>query len=264
MEIEVPRDRSGSFEPLLIAKGQKRFEGFDEKIIAMYARGMTVCEIAGFLLDHYKVEVSADFISTVTDAVLEEVAEWQNRPLEACYPLVFFDAIRVKIRDEGFVRNKAVYIALGILADGTKAILGMWIEQTEGAKFWLRVMNELKNRGVERHPDRRGRRAEGLPRGDHRRVPRHGRADLHRASDPSLAAFVSWKDRKPVMPALRAIYRAADAEAGRQAPGGVRSRPLGPEVSGHRHELATQLGARGAVLRLPRRRPADHLHHQRD
>ena len=120
MEIEVPRDRSGSFEPLLIAKGQKRFEGFDEKIIAMYARGMTVREIAGFLLDHYKVEVSADFISTVTDSVLEAVVEWQNRPLERSYPVVYFDALRVKIRDEGSVRNKAVYLALGIAATGPR------------------------------------------------------------------------------------------------------------------------------------------------
>ena len=120
MKIEVPRDRSGSFEPLLIAKGQKRFEGFDEKIIAMYARGMTVREIQGFLLDQYKVEVSADFISTVTNSVLEAVVEWQNRPLERSYPVVYFDALRVKIGDEGSVRNKAVYLALGIAADGTK------------------------------------------------------------------------------------------------------------------------------------------------
>ena len=118
MEIEVPRDRSGSFEPILIAKGQKRFEGFDEKIIAMYARGMTVREIQGFLLDHYKVEVSADFISTVTDSVLEAVVEWQNRPLERSYPVIYFDALRVKIRDEGSVRNKAVYLALSIASDG--------------------------------------------------------------------------------------------------------------------------------------------------
>jgi putative transposase len=115
----------------------------------MYARGMTVREIQGFLLDQYKVEVSADFISTVTDSVLEAVVEWQNRPLERSYPVVYFDALRVKIRDEGSVRNKAVYLALGIAADGTKDVLGIWIEQNEGAKFWLKVMNELRNRGVE-------------------------------------------------------------------------------------------------------------------
>ena len=146
--LDVPRDRAGTFDPKLIAKYQRRFPDFDDKIISMYARGMTVREIRGHLEELYGIDVSPDLISTITDAVLEAVAEWQGRPLDACYPLVFFDAIRVKIRDEGFVRNKAVYIALGILPDGTKEILGIWIEQTEGAKFWLRVMNELKNRGV--------------------------------------------------------------------------------------------------------------------
>ena len=149
MEIAIPRDRAGSFDPILIGRHQKRFEGFDEKIIAMYARGMTVREIQGFLLDQYKVEIGADFISTVTDSVLETVVEWQNRPLEKMYPVVFFDALRVKIRDEGTVKNKAVYLALGVGADGVKDVLGIWIEQNEGAKFWLKVMNELRNRGVD-------------------------------------------------------------------------------------------------------------------
>ncbi len=134
MRLSIPRDRAGTFDPKLIAKYQRRFPDFDDKIISMYARGMTVREIRGHLEELYGIDVSPDLISVVTDAVLEEVAEWQNRPLDACFPLVFFDAIRVKIRDEGFVRNKAVYIALGILADGTKEILGIWIEQTEGAK----------------------------------------------------------------------------------------------------------------------------------
>ena len=149
MTLDIPRDRAGTFDPQLIAKYQRRFPDFDEKIISMYARGMTVREIRGHLQELYGIEVSPDLISTVTDAVLEAVGEWQNRPLDACYAIVFFDAIRVKIRDEGFVRNKAVYIALAILPDGTKEIPGLWIEQTEGAKFWLRVMNEIKNRGVQ-------------------------------------------------------------------------------------------------------------------
>ena len=149
LELRIPRDREGTFDPKLIAKYQRRFPGFDEKIISMYARGMSVREIQGHLLEIYGLDVSPDLISTVTDAVLETVSEWQNRPLETSYPLVFFDAMRVKIRDEGLVRNKAVYLALGVQADGTKDILGIWIETTEGAKFWLRVMNELKNRGVE-------------------------------------------------------------------------------------------------------------------
>ena len=145
----MPRDRQASFDPQLIAKYQRRFPGFDDKIISMYARGMSTREIVGHLRDLYGIDVSPDLISAVTDAVLEEVAAWQARPLEAIYPLVFFDALRVKIRDEGLVRNKAVHIALGVRADGTKEILGLWLEQNEGAKFWLRVMNELKNRGVE-------------------------------------------------------------------------------------------------------------------
>src|SRR5215208_7024508 len=147
--IEVPRDRLSTFDPQLIAKYQRRFPGFDGKIVSLYARGMSVREIQGHLRDLYGIEVSPDLVSAVTDAVLEEIAEWQNRPLEALYPLIFFDAIRVKVRDEGTVRNKAVYLALGVRPDGTKEILGLWIEQTEGAKFWLRVMTELKNRGVE-------------------------------------------------------------------------------------------------------------------
>ena len=148
MTIAVPRDRHSTFEPRLIAKGQKRFAGFDEKIIALYARGMTVREIQGLLLDQYHVDVGHDFISTVTDAVLGEVVEWQNRPLERLYPIVFFDALRVKIRRDGVVKNQAVYLALGVAADGTRDVLGLWIEQTEVAKFWLKVMNELRNRGV--------------------------------------------------------------------------------------------------------------------
>lgn len=147
--LEVPRDRLSTFDPQLIAKYQRRFPGFDEKIISMYARGMSTREIQGHLRELYGIDVSPDLVSAVTDAVLEEVTEWQNRPLEALYALIFFDAIRIKVRAEGTVRNKAVYVALGVRADGTKEILGLWIEQSEGAKFWLRVMNELKTRGVE-------------------------------------------------------------------------------------------------------------------
>jgi transposase-like protein len=149
LRIEVPRDRTGTFEPLLIPKHERRFTGFDDKIIAMYARGMTMREIQGFLREQYGTEVSAEFISVVTDAVAAEVTAWQARPLERLYPVVFFDAMRVKIRDEAVVRSKAIYLALGILADGTRDILGLWIENTEGAKFWLKVFTDLKTRGVE-------------------------------------------------------------------------------------------------------------------
>ena len=149
IELAIPRDRQATFDPQLIARYQRRFPGFDDKIVSMYARGMSTREIVGHLRELYGIEVSPDLISAVTDAVLAEVAAWQARPLEPVYPIVFFDALRIKVRDEGVVRNKAVHIALGVRADGSKEILGLWLEQNEGAKFWLRVMNELRNRGVE-------------------------------------------------------------------------------------------------------------------
>ena len=148
VRIEVPRDREGGFEPLLIPKHERHFTGFDDKIVAMYSRGMTVREIQGFLVEAYGTEVSPDLISQVTDAVMEEIVAWQARPLEPMYPVVFFDALRVKIREDAVVRNKAIYLALGVLPDGTRDILGIWIENTEGAKFWLKVFNDLKTRGV--------------------------------------------------------------------------------------------------------------------
>ena len=146
VRIDLPRDRDGSFAPILIPKHERRYTGFDERIIAMYARGMSVREIQAFLAEQYGTEVSPDFISSVTDEVMAETIAWQNRPLEAMYPVVFFDALRVKIRGDGVVSNKAVYLALGIQADGQRDVLGLWIEQTEGAKFWLKVFNDLKTR----------------------------------------------------------------------------------------------------------------------
>ncbi len=213
VDLEVPRDRNGSFEPAIVPKGERRLDGFDDRILSLYARGMTVREIQGHLHELYRVEVSPDLISRVTDAVLEEVREWQNRPLDAVYPVVFFDALRVKIRDEGLVRNKAVYLALGITCQGEKEVLGLWIEQTEGAKFWLKVMNELKTRGV---GDVLIAVVDGLT----------GFPDAIATVFPQTAvqtcivhlirnslAFVSWKDRKKVIPDLKAIYRAETAEA---------------------------------------------------
>ena len=217
VRLAIPRDRAGTFDPQLIAKYQRRFPDFDEKIVSMYARGMSVRAIQGHLEELYGIEVSPDLISAVTDAVLEEVAEWQNRPLEACYPLIFFDAIRVKIRDEGFVRNKAVYIALGVLADGTKEILGLWIEQSEGAKFWLRVMNELKTRGVGDILIAVVDGLKGFPEAITATFPETiVQTCIVHLIRHSLE-FVSWKDRKAVVPDLRAIYRAKDAEAGKAA-----------------------------------------------
>lgn len=215
--ISVPRDRLSTFDPQLIAKYRRRLPGFDEKIVSMYARGMTVREIRGHLDEIYGVDVSPELISAVTEDILDEVAEWQNRPLESLYPLVFFDALRVKIRDEGTVRNKAVYVALGVGLDGRKEILGLWIEQTEGAKFWLRVMNELKNRGVE---DILIAIVDGLK----------GFPDAITAVFPQTQVqtcivhlirnsldFVSYKDRRAVAVELKDIYRAKDADAGKVA-----------------------------------------------
>jgi putative transposase len=216
LEIEVPRDRSGTFNPQLIAKYQRRFPGFDEKIISMYARGMTVREIQGHLGELYGVDVSPDLISTVTDAVLEEVAEWQNRPLDALYAIVFFDALRVKIRDEGTVRNKAIYVALGMRPDGTKDVLGLWIEQTEGAKFWLRVMNELKNRGIADILLAVVDGLKGFPEAINAVFPlTQVQTCIVHMIRHSLD-FVSWKDRKPVAAALKEIYRAKDAETAKE------------------------------------------------
>jgi transposase-like protein len=215
--VEVPRDRDGSFEPLLIGKHERRFTGFDDKIIALYARGMTVREIKAHLQEMYAVEVADGLISEVTDAVLAEVTEWQSRPLERLYPVVFFDALRVKIRDEGVVRNKAVYLALGVDADGQRDVLGLWIEQTEGAKFWLKVVNDLRNRGVE---DILIAVVDGLK----------GFGEAINATFPATTvqtcivhlirnslAYASWKDRKNVAAALRPIYTAPSAEAARAA-----------------------------------------------
>lgn len=221
LEIAVARDRAGTFEPLLIAKGQRRFAGFDEKIIAMYARGMSVREIQGFLLDQYKVEISPDFISTVTAAVLEEVTAWQNRPLEAMYPIVFFDALRVKIRDEGTVKNKAVYLALGVLADGTKDVLGLWIEQNEGARFWLKVMNELKTRGVEDILIAVVDGLKGFPAAITAVFPEATVQTCIVHLTRFSLAYCSWQDRAKVAAELKNIYRAETVEMALAAVAGI-------------------------------------------
>jgi len=215
VELAVPRDRNATFEPQIVPKGETRLAGFDERIISLYARGMTVREIQGHLQELYGIEVSPDLISRVTDAVLEEVREWQNRPLDPLYPIVFFDALRVKIRDEGLVRNKAVYVALAITAEGEKEVLGLWIEQTEGAKFWLKVMNELKNRGVGDVLIAVIDGLKGFPEAIAAVFPETIVQTCIVHLIRSSLAFVSWKDRKVLMPDLKAIYRAETAEAAR-------------------------------------------------
>lgn len=214
--IEVPRDRAGTFEPQLVAKGQTRFDGFDEKIISLYARGLSVREIQSHLAELYGTDVSPDLISRVTDAVLDEVRDWQSRPLEAVYPIVFFDALRVKIRDEGLVKNKAVYVVLGIKASGDKEVLGLWIEQTEGAKFWLKVMNDLRNRGVADILIAVVDGLKGFPDAITSVFPQTLVQTCIVHLIRNSLAFVSWKDRKTIMPAIKSIYRAENADAALQ------------------------------------------------
>ena len=213
VRIEVPRDRAGEFEPRLIGKHERRFTGFDDKIIALYARGMTVREIQAFLGEMYATEVAPDFISGVTDAVLGEITAWQARPLEPMYPVIFFDALRVKIREDNVVRNKAVYLALGVRPDGTRDILGLWIENTEGAKFWMKVFNDLRTRGV---ADILIAVTDGLK----------GMAEALAVVYPDTTLqtcivhlirnsldYVGWKERKALAAAIKPIYKAASAEA---------------------------------------------------
>ena len=212
LDLAMPRDREGTFEPQLIPKHARRFTGFDDKILALYARGMTVREIQAFLAEMYAVEVSPDLISTVTDAVHADVTAWQQRALEPMYPVVFFDALRVKIRDEGTVRSKAGYLALAILPDGSRDILGIWVEQTEGAKFWLKVFTDLQTRGCR---DILIAVTDGLK----------GMSEALAAVYPATTLqtclvhlirhsldFATWKVRKELAAALRTIYTASDAD----------------------------------------------------
>lgn len=213
LRIEVPRDRAGSFEPILIPKHERRFTGFDDKIVAMYARGMTVREIQGFLAEQYGTEVSPEFISSVTDAVMAEVTAWQSRPLEPMYPVVFFDALRVKIREDAVVRNKAIYLALGVLPDGTRDILGLWIENTEGAKFWMKVFNDLKTRGVADILIAVTDGLKGIPEALAAVFPATTLQTCIVHLIRNSLDYASWKDRKALAAALKPIYTAPSAEA---------------------------------------------------
>jgi len=213
IRIAVPRDREGSFDPLLIPKHERRFMGFDDKIVAMYARGMTVREIQGFLLEQYATEVSPEFISSVTDEVMAEVTAWQARPLEPMYPVVFFDALRVKIREDAVVRNKAVYLALAVLPDGTRDILGLWIEGTEGAKFWMKVFNDLKTRGVNDILIAVTDGLKGMPEALAAVFPATTLQTCIVHLIRNSLGYAGWKERKALAGAIRPIYTAVSAEA---------------------------------------------------
>ena len=217
VRIEVPRDRAGSFEPILIPKHERRFTGFDDKIIAMYARGMSVREIQGFLAESYGTQVSPDFISSVTDEVMAETIAWQSRPLEPIYPVVFFDALRVKIRSDGGVSNKAVYLALGIQADGQRDVLGLWIEQSEGAKFWLKVFNDLKTRGCQDILIAVVDGLKGLAEAINTVYPKTTVQTCIVHLIRNSLDYAGWKDRKLIAQALRPIYTAVSETAARDA-----------------------------------------------
>ena len=263
LNLDIPRDRLSSFEHKLVAKHQRRMSGFDDHVISMYARGMSVREIQAHLLELYGTEVSPDLISTTTDEVLEEVAQWQQRPLEAIYPIVYFDALHLKIRDGGTVTNKAVYLALGIRADGREEVLGMWIEQTEGAKFWLNVFNELKNRGLD---DILIAVVDGL-----RGFPEAIEADYPHAQIQTCivhlirnsTTLAAWKDRMELAAALKPMYHAANAELAEAALDTFAAGPWGTNFPTVAAMWRRQWQQVIPFLRLPTGSAHDYLHDQR-
>jgi putative transposase len=212
MPLETPRDRNGSYEPKIVGKGQTRFTGFDDKILSMYARGMSTREIQGHLEEIYKVEVSPTLISNVTEEVMEEVKIWQSRPLDAVYPMIYLDALVVKIRDNGHVRNKAIYVAIGVNMQGIKEVLGLWAGQAEGAKFWLQVLTELKNRGVADVFMVSIDGLKGFPEAIETVFP-EAQVQLCMVHQVRGSLnYVSWKHRKEVAADLKPIYRASTVE----------------------------------------------------
>jgi len=215
MEIKIPRDRKSEFEPKIISKNQTRWHGFDDKIISMYSRGMTTRDIQAHLQEIYQVEVSPDLISTVTNGVLEEIVKWQSRPLDSVYPIIYLDALRVKVRDDGQVKNKAVYLAIGVNMEGLKEVLGLWIEQTEGSKFWLQILTELKNRGLEDILIACVDGLTGFPEAINSVYPN---ADVQLCIVHMVRnslKFVSYKFRKEIATDLKKIYRAISVEEAR-------------------------------------------------
>ncbi len=234
VDLEVPRDRAGTFEPVLIPKHERRFTGFDDKILALYARGLTVREIQGFLREMYAVDVSPDLISTVTDAIVDEITAWQSRPLDRVYAVVFFDALRVKIRDDGTVRSKAVYLALGVRTDGRRDVLGLWIEQTEGAKFWLKVFTDLRARGCEDILIAVTDGLKGMPEALEAAYPQTTLQTCIVHLMRHSLEYASWRDRARLAAALKTIYAAPTEEAALAALGAFEASPLGqrfPTVS---------------------------------
>ena len=209
MEVEVPRDRNGTFEPQIVAKHQTRFKGFDSRILAMYARGMTTRDISQQLREDYAVDVSAGLISEVTEEVAELAKAWQSRPLENLYPILYLDALYVKMRNDGRVENRAVYVAIGIDMEGRKEVLGLWTSANEGAKFWLAVLTELRNRGVK---DVFVVCVDGLKGFPQAIESVFSKAQVQLCMVHMMRAslnYVTWKERREVAADLKPIYRAA-------------------------------------------------------
>jgi putative transposase len=209
VELAPPRDRNGSFEPQLIPKRQRYFEGFDDKILAMYARGMSVRDIQSCLLDMYKVDVSEGLISQATEGVMEEVKAWQDRPLDNIYPIIFLDCIMAKSREEGRVSSRSVYLALGVTMEGQKELLGMWIAQSEGAKFWLGVITELKNRGIKDIFIACVDGLKGFPEAIESVFPQTQIQLCIVHLIRNSVKYVNWKDRKVICKDLKTIYTSA-------------------------------------------------------
>jgi putative transposase len=217
VEIEVPRDRGGEFEPQLVPKHRRRLAGFDDKVIALYARGMTTREIQGHLHELYGVEISPSLISAVTDSVLEDVRAWQSRPLDPIWPIVFLDAIHLKLRSSGSVQNQAVYVALGINKDGHKELLGLWVGEAEGAKFWLNVLTEIKNRGVRDILIACMDGLKGFPEAVESVFPQTQIQLCIVHMVRNSLRYVTWKERRAVAADLKAIYAAPTVEAAEDA-----------------------------------------------
>jgi putative transposase len=216
VEIEVPRDRNGAYDPKIIPKQERRFAGFDQKILSMYARGMTTRDIQGHLEEMYGVEVSPALISEVTDAVVEEARAWQSRPLEAIYPILYLDALMVKMRHEGRAENRAVFVGIGVTLEGSKEVLGLWTSATEGAKFWLQILTEIRNRGVHDVLIACVDGLKGFPEAIQSVYPKTQvqLCIVHMARN-SLN-YVNWKERKTVAADLKLVYRAATVEEAEQ------------------------------------------------
>lgn len=214
--IEVPRDRKGTFEPQMVKKHQTRFDGFDEKILSMYGRGMTTREIEGHLEEMYGMQVSPTLVSNVTEAVSEEVRAWQSRPLDAVYPIVYMDALYVKIRESGQVRARAIYVAIGVNMEGNKEVLGLWVGQNEGAKYWLQVVTEMKNRGLQDLFIACTDGLKGLPQAIETVYPQAQVQLCIVHVVRNCLNYVSWKERKQVAADLKPIYRAATEEDGKK------------------------------------------------